>query len=117
MTTEAWAATLPSIAGGRMKMHPNVAAMSRAMRTARRRCALRALVLTLARIGRGALVITIPALHGALAASFPTRDALLTKLTTTHAITLAPDLLAGYRRAGLGGEDRWLAALDESACE
>jgi len=50
------------------------------------------------------------------AASRTAHDVLLER-ATIHAITLAPAVLAGYRRAGLGGEDRWLAAaLDESAC-
>jgi hypothetical protein len=39
-----------------------------------------------------------------------TSDAILTELTMTHATTLAPDVLAGFRRARLGGEDGWLAA-------
>jgi hypothetical protein len=39
-----------------------------------------------------------------------TSDAVLTELTMTHATMLAPDVLAGYRRARLDGEDAWLAA-------
>ena len=72
-------------------------------------------LLTLARVGRGALVTTIPALHRDLAGAFETSDAVLTELTMTHATTLAPDVLAGFRRARVGGEDAWLAATLDAA--
>ncbi len=50
------------------------------------------------------------------AASRTVHDVLLER-ATIDATTLAPDVLAGYRRAGLGGEDGWLAtALGESSC-
>jgi hypothetical protein len=39
------------------------------------------------------------------------------ELITTHATTLAPDVLAGYRRARLRGDDAWLAATLDSRCE
>lgn len=46
-----------------------------------------------------------------------TSDAVLTELTMTHATTLAPDVLAGFRRARVGGEDAWLAARLDGRCE
>lgn len=66
-------------------------------------------LLTLARIGRGALVTTVRALHAELAEAFDTPRAALVELTLSHATSLAANVLAGYRRVRLGGEDRWLA--------
>lgn len=73
-------------------------------------------LLTLARIGRGALVTTVQVLHAELAQAFRTPRVALVELTLTHATSLAADVLAGYRRVRLGGEDRWLAlTLDSDA--
>lgn len=73
-------------------------------------------LLTLARIGKGALVTTVPALYVELAETFRTRRAVLVELTLTHVTSLAADVLAGYRRVRLGGEDRGLAlTLDSDA--
>ncbi len=75
-------------------------------------------LLTLARIGWGALVTTVRTLHAELELTFRTPRAALKELTLTHAITLAPDILAGYRRVRLGGEAAWLArTLDTAARE
>lgn len=73
-------------------------------------------LLTLARIGRGALITTVPVLYTELAQAFLTPRAVLVELTLTHATSLAADVLAGYRRVCLGGEDRWFAlTLDSDA--
>ncbi len=72
-------------------------------------------LLTLARVGRGALVTTVRALCTELAAAFPTPRATVVELTLTHATSLAGDVLAGYRRVRLGGEDRWLARTLDGA--
>ena len=59
--------------------------------------------------GKGALVTTVRALYDDLGAVFRTPRAALVELTLTHATSLAADVLAGYRRVRLGGDDRWLA--------
>jgi hypothetical protein len=71
-------------------------------------------LLTLARIGKGALVTTVPVLYAELVQAFRTRRAALVELTLSHATSLAADVLAGYRRVRLGGEEVWLARTIDS---